>query len=432
MARHLRNPKIESRTARAKLKPSLKPTYFDLGGKLHLGYRRGKGAGAWVARRYIGSEQYATKTLAEADDLADANGTTVLNFAQAQDAARAWLAQQDKAASLAALGPTITVKAVIREYLEERTTFRDAIGKLRHLDPLAETPLAALTVADLRKWRAGLLDEKMTEAGARRVVNDVRACLNAAVRRHGDKLPPTLRDVIRDGLAVSRGVKIENEREKQILGEADIRRLIDAAMEVDDERGWGGDLYRMIVTLAATGARFDQVQRLRVADLQVEQRRIMVPTSRKGSGSKGSHVPVPLGDDVIDALKLATAGRKGTDPILLRPHWRPAPSPRARMEVYERSAWRGASTLTRSWKMIVKRSGLQDDLVPYCFRHTSIARGLSAGLPTQLVAQLHDTSVTMIERYYGRFVADALHKLARAAIVPLMPEPVEPLRVVRS
>lgn len=59
-------------------------------------------------------------------------------------------------------------------------------------------------------------------------------------------------------------------------------------------------------------------------------------------------------------------------------------------------------------------------------------RGLRAGLPSQLVAQLHDTSATMIERYYGRFVSDALHALARAALVSLMPTPVTPIRVVEG
>ena len=40
----------------------------------------------------------------------------------------------------------------------------------------------------------------------------------------------------------------------------------------------------MILVLAATGARFSQVQRLRVVDLQIERQRLMMPTSKKGSG----------------------------------------------------------------------------------------------------------------------------------------------------
>ncbi len=434
LARHVRNPKIESRAARAKLKPSPKPVYFDLGSKLHLGYRRGKGAGAWVARRYLGDERYLTKTLAEADDLADANKVTVLSFDQAQDRARAWASDLDKAERIAALGQVITVRDAIAEYLNERETARDARTKLKHLIAdvaLAETPLAALTVADLVQWRTGLLD-KMAEASARRVANDARACLNFVAKRHRDKLPPLMRDTVRDGFAVSRKVKLENTREKQILTDADIRRLIDAARQIDEEQGWGGDLGRMVVTLASTGARFSQVVRLRVADLQVEHQRLMMPTSRKGGGEKQtSHTAIPLLLEVVDALKRATGGRRGVEPLLLRPHWRRAPG-LGQSEVYGRAAWGGASTLTRPWKAIIRRAGLPAGIVPYSFRHSSIVRGLRAGLPSQLVAQLHDTSATMIERYYGRFVSDALHALARAALVSLMPTPVTPIHVVEG
>jgi integrase len=429
MPRHLRNPKVESRTARAKLKPSLKPTYFDLGGKLHLGYRRGKGAGAWVGRRYLGNEKYATATLAEADDLADADGVGVLTFNQAQMRARAWASERDQEERLAALGPVITVKIAMREYLEERATFRDAIGKLKHLAPLAETPLASLTVADLKQWRAGLLSE-MTEASAMRVANDARACLNDAAKRHRDKLPAEVRETIKDGFAAARGVKVENDRPKQLLSDADIRRVIDAAYKVDDAHGWGGDLARMVLVLGATGGRFSQVQRLRVVDLQVAEGRLMMPSSRKGSGSKASHTPVPVGTDIVNALRRSTAGRKGHEPLLLRPKWRREPGPGLGvLKIYARGPWRAASAITRPWKMIVKRAGLPDDLVAYSLRHSSIVRMLRAGLPVQLVARLHDSSSVMLERFYTTYITDALDGLARAALVPLVPTQPVPMRV---
>lgn len=345
---------------------------------------------------------------------------------------------------IAALGPVVTVRGAVNEYLNERSTALDARGKLKHLlaSALAEKPLAALTATDLTKWRSSLLDKKarktsdkkMGEAAVRRVVNDAKACLNLAAKRHSEKLPPTIRDTIRDGLAVSRGVKIENEREKQILSEADIRSVVDAAWKIDKEQRWDGDLGRMILVLAATGARFSQVVRLRVGDLQVTQGRLMMPSSRKGSGAKAAQIPVPIADDAVEVLNLATVGRRGSDPLLMRPRWRRAPRPGfGVMEKCGRGPWGEASSLTHVWKAVVRRAGLQDDLVAYSLRHTSITRGLSAGLPTQLVAQLHDTSVTMIERYYGRFVADALHKLARSVVVSLMPPPVAsfpPLRKV--
>ena len=282
-----------------------------------------------------------------------------------------------------------------------------------------------MTVTDLKQWRASLLDKKGLFQ-VRRIVNSVRAAFNAAAKRHSHKLGPSIRDVIRDGLAVPKGSQVDNAREKQILNEADIRRVVDAAKEVDREHGWGGDLYQMVLVLAATGARFSQVARLRVADLQLEQGRLMVPTSRKGSaGGKRSHVAVPIGDDVVDVLKRAVVGRKGHEPLLMRPHWRRAPGGTfGVLEVYARGPWGESRTLTEPWKRVIAKAGLPKEFVPYAFRHSSIVRGLRSGLPTRLTAALHDTSSLMIEKYYAAYISDALGELARRAVVPLVtPEP---------
>ena len=59
--------------------------------------------------------------------------------------------------------------------------------------------------------------------------------------------------------------------------------------------------------------------------------------------------------------------------------------------------------------------------VPYALRHSSIVRGIRAGLPIRQVASGHDTSVVMIERHYSAFIVSALDELARRAIVPLLP-----------
>jgi len=60
-------------------------------------------------------------------------------------------------------------------------------------------------------------------------------------------------------------------------------------------------------------------------------------------------------------------------------------------------------------------------VIPYALRHTSIVRGIRANQPIRLVAALHDTSVTMIERHYGRYIADGLDELAARSVVPLVP-----------
>lgn len=76
--------------------------------------------------------------------------------------------------------------------------------------------------------------------------------------------------------------------------------------------------------------------------------------------------------------------------------------------------------------------GLSAEVPPYALRHSSIVRGLSAGLPIRLVAALHDTSSMMIESHYTAYTTSALDELAARAVVPLAPSAgVVPLKQVR-
>jgi hypothetical protein len=108
---------------------------------------------------------------------------------------------------------------------------------------------------------------------------------------------------------------------------------------------------------------------------------------------------------------------------LLRPRWRQVGP--VKWELVGRAPWHSAAELTRAWAKIVAKAELPADLVPYCFRHSSIVRGLCAGLPVRLVASLHDTSSAMIEKHYAAYIVDALSELAAKAAVPLItPAPI--------
>lgn len=87
MARSQRSGKLETRTARLRL-PQGKREFLTIGKSLALGYRRTEGEyGTWQARAWDGS-RYHYQNLGRADDFQDANGAGVLDFYQAQGAAR--------------------------------------------------------------------------------------------------------------------------------------------------------------------------------------------------------------------------------------------------------------------------------------------------------------------------------------------------------
>jgi len=310
-----------------------------------------------------------------------------------------------------------------RDILERCVIGRKARGGRRGYDP---APLAAIALHDLREadlmsWRDGLVGGATTR---KRIVSDLRAALNAACVEHRGKLPITLSATIAFGLRTTKAPEDDGAtaaaRENQILSDKVIGRLILAARAVDHARGYDGDLFRLFVVMAATGARFSQVVRMRVRDLQADRSRLMVPPSRKGRGGKAEAIPVPIGADVMAELVSAISGRAEDEPLLMR--WRYKQPQGSRDWVREkRAAWWGSQEISLPWADIRKAAGLPLEIVPYAFRHSSIVRGIRAGLPLQLVAALHDTSVPMIERHYGRFIADGLDEMAARAVVRLMP-----------
>ena len=100
MSRTMHNANLHTRAARARLRQQRKPHWCTLRpGALHLGYSRPRrGApGIWTVRTYVGNAgpgkrggrtPYRVARLpGVADDYEDANGVTVLSFAQAQDLA---------------------------------------------------------------------------------------------------------------------------------------------------------------------------------------------------------------------------------------------------------------------------------------------------------------------------------------------------------
>jgi integrase len=179
--------------------------------------------------------------------------------------------------------------------------------------PLASVPLHTLKEDDLITWREGL-PEDLKVTTKQRFVNDLKAALNAAwPRLSADRktLNPTFLAIVKAGFKAER---IDDDdgsvaRDNQILRDEEVGGILQAACEVDQEQGFDGDLYRIVVCLAATGARYAQVRRMRVGDVQVSARRLMVSGSYKGRGGNSGSDPVPVGDDVIEVLLPAIAGR---------------------------------------------------------------------------------------------------------------------------
>ncbi len=438
MAKRVKEVPLGTRTARMKLEPRHQPYYRLVTDGVHVGYRRstvGGRVGAWLVRRYLSVGSYETANLGSADDLPDmpADGIRILTFDQAQAAARDWARQRVEAAKTEIrLAASPTVRAAIETYVAARknrhaVAGRDAELRLTHhvlKSSLAEKKLLDLSDGDLARWRAGLKaggrgaktrKTPIAPATIARLLNDLRAALTASARKA--RAPAEIHMTLKDGLRAPE--KPDRARTKQVLNDFDVRRLVEFATAHDADFG------ALVLVLAATGARMDQVARITVADFQPDAGRVMIPVSRKGKGEKQiSHVAVPLPEDVIARLRPLAGDRFGHEPLLTHWHHQQVKGDKAtgllpRWERVDRRRWPDGSAMTRPWRAVVAAAGLSPGLVPYCLRHSSIVRGLRAGLPVSLVAAVHDTSGMMIEKHYGAFIVDATEDLLRRAMVPM-------------
>lgn len=445
MARTLSEAPITTANARSKLSEGEFSRRLDP--EAAIWYRKGKRGGVWFVRwrnRGAGAN-YKQAPIGPANDLNDKPVNGLITFHQAEKAAREVVATARAAVRALADGTPLTVHAAVEAYVAERDArdsrrqgrpVRSDASRRLHLyiigsaargrreaiapAPVASISLHALTEDHLREWRNGL-PETIKATTKQRLINDFKAALNGAYTANRGRLDPNLPAVIRHGLRAE--VVDEDEcaplaRENQILSDSAIRDLISAAREIDCEQEWEGDLFRLVVVLAATGARFSQVARMRVRDFQPQQQRLIVPASRKGKGGKRGPISVPVGPDVLEALLPVTTGRRPDDALLER--WRHKQvAGGIRWERERRGKWESSSEIVRPWNNIRDRAKLSG-VIAYALRHSSIVRGIKANLPIRLVAALHDTSVAIIERHYARWIVDGLDELAARAVVPLL------------
>src|SRR6185369_16364502 len=158
MAGTVKHAKLESRTARSRLKRGRQPHWQALvPGRVHLGYQcwKGEPVGRWVMRRYIGNGKYRVAALGLSDDDAKADGVRVLSFEQADAKARAMVATPGNGRI-----ERLTVRQALNRYIEQKRTLGQPVGDVTsrgavHILPsLGDMVVAEVTAEQLRRWLA--------------------------------------------------------------------------------------------------------------------------------------------------------------------------------------------------------------------------------------------------------------------------------------
>jgi integrase len=392
MPRTVREKRLDSPAARAKLKHSDKPYWRAIDTGLHLGYRKGLNGGRWVCRRYLGAGQYEVATVAIADDHSPADGASILDFFQAQRKAR------EVAALAKAPAKTVfTVAAAMNAYFarlehEGSRSLADAKRRARfHILPgLGDILVADLTRDIISKWLTGMAGRgadghssqdaiRANRASANRVLTILRAALNQAFR---------------DGKAASdipwRTVKpfhgVDAPRLRYFTKD-EVTRLINAAQ---------GNFRDIVKAALFTGCRYGELTRLRGGDFNPESGTIFVGQSKSG---KARHVV--LTDEGQRFFEALTAGRPGG--ALMLSH-------------ADGLGW-GASHQIRPMAEACRAARIEPSAGFHIIRHTAASHFVMSGVPLNVVAHnLGHADTRMTERRYAHlapsYVAETIRKFA--------------------
>ncbi len=415
MARTIRNAKIDSRSARSKLPVGKTIHWVALTHGHAMGYRKGPKGGTWVAK-YVGSDKRLQATLGLADDLMDADGERVLTHKQAQDKAMAWF----EAVSAPPAPPTTGLAKALDQYEADLKTRGGDLGNIarlrRHVPRLLlDKDVSALTSGELRDWRDNL-SRRLAAATVNRTCNAFKAALNLAADRDEVILS---RNAWEKGLA---SLPDAEEARNVVVGEADIRKIVDAAY------GQSAEFGLLVEVAAVTGARYGQIAGLTVGDLQDDRAepRLMMPSSKKGKGvRKVLRRPLPITVALAGKLRKAAGDRPASTALLTKPsgdawrksdHFRPFNRAVAAAFADKAGDQKGvaADREDTAATQVETEAGMR--ITIYALRHSSIVRQILHGVPVRVVAVLHDTSVAMIEKNYSKYLADHTDALARAAL----------------
>jgi integrase len=407
MARKVRDANLETRTARLRLHVRPEPYWRGLEKGFFLGYRRRTNGGTWLARRRQADGGYAEHRIGTSDDLQDADGVTVLDFGQAQEAARAWWRAdlRREAGHDTRTGP-FTVKDAIEDYLAayERRGGK-ALYEMRkaaetHILPaLGGVAVSRLTAKKIEDWHHGLAEKPArtrTRPGRRQNYRKVDRTAEGVRRRRATAnriltvLKAALNYAWKGGQVVGddawrrirpfKGVETARVR---YLTEGECVRLVNASEPT----------FRNLVCGALlTGCRYSELTSLHAADFNADAG---VVTVRESKAGKPRHVV--LTEEGQRLFTRLTAGKFGDDAIFTR----------ADGEVW------GRSHQLRPMLEACGRARIKPEISFHVLRHTHGSALAMKGVPMGVIAeQLGHADTRMTEKHYAHlapsYVADTI------------------------
>jgi integrase len=405
MARTARNTKLDTRTARSRLKEQKSAYWTSLTPGHALGYRKGRKGGVWIAKLVLDGTR-KEETLGTADDMLDPDGETVLSFAQAQAKARQWF-DATKRTEHGINVSDLTVEDAMREYLT-------AYGKEGKSEKATKCAIDAFILPKLGKERVQKLSHRRIESwhqeiatsaprlrtkkgreqkfkdiaddpeGVRRrrsTANRILTILKAALNRAATEYRGLSDDAWRR-VKPYKGVDASKAR---YLTDDEVRRLVNASEE---------PFRTLVVAGMMTGCRYGELAALLAVDFNADVGTVFIRESKAG---KSRHVY--LTDEGKAFFVRAATGKGGADLLLPRKG---------------KTAW-GKSHQGRPMTEACDQAKIDPPIGFHILRHTYASRLVMQGADLIVVArQLGHADTRMVEKHYGHlapgYVANAVRE----------------------
>lgn len=418
MARTVRNPKIDTRSARSKLPVRREPYWTVISAGCALGYRKGTNGGTWIARFRDTAGKQHYKAIGAADDARDADGRSVYSFAQAQERARESFrrkAREDAGEAFADeddAGP-YTVARAIADYRAayvagktigggKATDRLDASAAAWILPELGNLPLDRLTKKRIEKWHRNIAETPArlrTKPGAaqrhRETDNDPEAVRRrrSTANRVLTILKAALNHAHREGKCGTddawRAVRAFREVDAarlRYLGDDEARRLTNACP---------ADFRALVTGALLTGCRYGELAAMIVDDFNPDAGTLRVRASKSG---KPRHVVLTQeGRDFVAQRKV---GQPGSARLFFRSNGKP---------------W-GKSEQQRPLSTACAAARINPPVNFHGLRHTYASRLAMRGVPLAVIAaQLGHADTRMVEKHYGHLAPSYVADTVRAA-----------------
>jgi integrase len=325
MPRRVAETRLQERSSRARLKQKHQPYWRSLSEGRHLGYRKGRRGGTWIARWYCPHERvYLTKALGNADDDFPADGSYILDWKEALQKALDWFDSLASSESRAA--SRYTVSDALNDYLGSFTgksleKTRHTIE--RHIRPaLGKRLVCELTTAELRKFQADLATRRSVYRANRKGVAKLRPDDGDSVRRgmaNSNRIFTPLKAALNRAFNDGRVPDDTAWRRVKPFPKVSVARIrYFTRAEIDALLTAAEPWFRATMQAALfTGARWSEIHAMKVRDVDLSSGTILFPET-KGGRPRYVH----LTDDGVRFFARQCAGKALMDAVFLNQHGR--------------------------------------------------------------------------------------------------------------